>query len=975
MITENLSTLKINKLSKEQYDRALANNKIEANEIYLIPDDGAGNVTADCGEIFNDYENNMAGKYAHAEGYQTEASGEYSHAEGIYTKATALRSHAEGSITEASGYASHAEGQDTKATGSMSHAEGSYSHAEGQNTTSSGQGAHAEGNNTTASAYYAHAEGSKTTASGDYSHAEGFQSVASKESSHAEGKNNTASGIGAHAEGSQNTAQGNYSHTEGAGNLAQGTSSHAEGNKTQAIGNRTHAEGTFSVAYERDSHAEGGNRLTEGEDGYRANDTVTLENGITYNRVLENLVTVYTGAVGVVANYTTDETTFNDFINSMSAAHKSIYNKPYSYAGGSGSHAEGSHTHAMGLGSHAEGYGAYAGGLGSHAEGGYTVSSGKHAHAEGYGTITSAYCAHAEGSKTTASGDESHAEGSGTVASNMYAHSEGYKTTASNAGAHAEGESTTASGGYSHSEGGSTTASGKYAHAEGQLTKASGYISHAEGYNTQALKNQAHAEGNATKADAKYSHTEGYMTVTLGDGSHAEGSATTASGAYSHAEGIYTTASGSESHAEGDHTTASSAGSHAEGSFTKAAGAQAHAEGDHTAAYGRGSHSEGCYTIASSKYQHVHGKFNVADVQRDSRGNMLDADGNVTTDVALAAPLNTYAHIVGGGTSTSDRKNIHTLDWNGNAVYLGKVTVGQNPVNAMDVATKQYVDRSVDQIKNNTADYVIESGSMNGWTYRRWNSGLAECWIQTRVNATEWTETGSVFYSDVVSVNYPFTFSDSGPIYRTITPATAHHLGMSIYGNDRQRMQFRIQSSQNTTSCLSGTVVINVVGQWESDEVYEEENSTEDTTETLSLTFESGDIVYDSNSRAYEDYVCVGNSSDQLKADAVWRFTPTIDATSATFTFDWDNTIGSVGYSASYPYVFKLYRNGAVIENGEQTVTIGNTTDKSGQETVGFSDIEIQSGDIVTIKANSSTGAFSTLKAFVKAGNSVELKA
>lgn len=38
MITENLSTLKINKLSQAQYDRELAAGRIDANALYLTPD-------------------------------------------------------------------------------------------------------------------------------------------------------------------------------------------------------------------------------------------------------------------------------------------------------------------------------------------------------------------------------------------------------------------------------------------------------------------------------------------------------------------------------------------------------------------------------------------------------------------------------------------------------------------------------------------------------------------------------------------------------------------------------------------------------------------------------------------------------------------------------------------------------------------------------------------------------------------------
>ena len=44
MTTENLSTLKIHKLSQEQYDRELAAGRIDENAIYLTPDEGYGDI-------------------------------------------------------------------------------------------------------------------------------------------------------------------------------------------------------------------------------------------------------------------------------------------------------------------------------------------------------------------------------------------------------------------------------------------------------------------------------------------------------------------------------------------------------------------------------------------------------------------------------------------------------------------------------------------------------------------------------------------------------------------------------------------------------------------------------------------------------------------------------------------------------------------------------------------------------------------
>ena len=69
-------------------------------------------------------------------------------------------------------------------------------------------------------------------------------------------------------------------------------------------------------------------------------------------------------------------------------------------------------------------------------------------------------------------------------------------------------------------------------------------------------------------------------------------------------------------------------------------------------ASGNFSHAEGYSTTASSDCQHVQGQFNKGDT------------------------ANKYAHIVGNGTSNSERSNAHTLDWDGNAWYQGDIRVG-----------------------------------------------------------------------------------------------------------------------------------------------------------------------------------------------------------------------------------------------------------------------------------------------------------
>ena len=144
-----------------------------------------------------------------------------------------------------------------------------------------------------------------------------------------------------------------------------------------------------------------------------------------------------------------------------------------------------------------------------------------------------------------------------------------------------------------------------------------------------------------TTASGDYSHAEGYSTSASGNYSHSEGYYTEATGFYSHAEGFYTDATNNYSHAEGHYTESSNYASHAEGYYTKASGLYSHSEGYYTIAASNHSHAEGSHTIASSDYQHVEGKYNIKDANSK------------------------YAHIIGNGTSDSDRSNALTVDWNG----------------------------------------------------------------------------------------------------------------------------------------------------------------------------------------------------------------------------------------------------------------------------------------------------------------------
>lgn len=121
------------------------------------------------------------------------------------------------------------------------------------------------------------------------------------------------------------------------------------------------------------------------------------------------------------------------------------------------------------------------------------------------------------------------------------------------------------------------------------------------------------------------------------------------------ASGVQSFASGYEAKAQGNY-------SRAEGYFSVSSGVASHAENRGAVASGDYSHCEGHDTEAASECQHVSGKYNVVDSN------------------------DTYAEIIGNGTSDNARSNARTLDWQGNERLAGGQTLFAGTANELDVA-------------------------------------------------------------------------------------------------------------------------------------------------------------------------------------------------------------------------------------------------------------------------------------------------
>jgi hypothetical protein len=239
--------------------------------------------------------------------------------------------------------------------------------------------------------------------------------------------------------------------------------------------------------------------------------------------------------------------------------------------------------------------------------------------------------------------------------------------------------------------------------------------------------------GEICTASGYASHAEGSETTASGDCSHAEGGETTASGDWSHAEGHSTQATGEGSHTEGQNTQASGLHSHAEGENSIASGLVSHAEGWNTEAKGKCSHVEGKNTTASGEYQHVQGKYNIEDTN------------------------NKYAHIVGNG-DYDTCSNAHTLDWNGNAWFAGKLSQEGTPTEDKDLATKKYVDDSRDNLVsniygNNIYNFQITEDEFNSLYKFLYNGGDNKIALNSISSDTLNTIIGSHTWYNAISFN------------------------------------------------------------------------------------------------------------------------------------------------------------------------------------------------------------------------------
>ena len=119
---------------------------------------------------------------------------------------------------------------------------------------------------------------------------------------------------------------------------------------------------------------------------------------------------------------------------------------------------------------------------------------------------------------------------------------------------------------------------------------------------------------------------------------------------------------------------------------------------------------------------------------------------------------------------------------------------------------------------SSAVDFVVEQGTSGIWTYRKWDSGVAECWGEKTWTITSWSTWGSLYYSNPYAgaTAYPTNLFTNTPIVN-INVRTS--IGDSLHGVDPTHSKtitpsvYAIRGS-NGNNNITGYVSFHAIGKW-----------------------------------------------------------------------------------------------------------------------------------------------------------------
>ena len=114
------------------------------------------------------------------------------------------------------------------------------------------------------------------------------------------------------------------------------------------------------------------------------------------------------------------------------------------------------------------------------------------------------------------------------------------------------------------------------------------------------------------------------------------------------------------------------------------------------------------------------------------------------------------------------------------------------------------------------ADYVVEQGVSDGWRYRKWNSGVAECWRSEASRSYAMTQAYGSMYYCTASYSFPSGLSFISAPTVTMTRCGGNDgtgiITASIFGVTATTVSYFVMNPVSAT--VNCSFAFNCMGRW-----------------------------------------------------------------------------------------------------------------------------------------------------------------
>lgn len=145
----------------------------------------------------------------------------------------------------------------------------------------------------------------------------------------------------------------------------------------------------------------------------------------------------------------------------------------------------------------------------------------------------------------------------------------------------------------------------------------------------------------------------------------------------------------------------------------------------------------------------------------------------------------------------------------GEGVALGKVATRKG----FDCAMPAYFTGGVHIDNQALSDYIVAQGVTNGWTWRKWNSGVAECWYNGDATVTYGQQING-FYFSYGSIRFPFAFTSDPVVTYSVCATDGYDFGGKTVIYQQKSFYFYLGSSVDLTSVTTTKLQAYAVGSW-----------------------------------------------------------------------------------------------------------------------------------------------------------------